>query len=141
MTAITIVLNEKLKTLDSWRTPNTVCMLSMMLGKEASLACFGPDVKDASGILHRGIGNVVLPILLIKAEAMPAFYERVKKAEATNNLYVFDFTEAAQASKQYNDYQQKLAQQKLSDQLILGLAMIGEPKAVRSLCGSLARWQ
>jgi hypothetical protein len=141
MVAINIVLNEKLKSLEPWRTPNTVCMLSMMLGTVADDSCFGPDVKDASAIIHRGIGNVVLPVLAIQDDTIRAFYQRAKKSENENNLHVFDFTEAAQSSKRYDEYQQKLSQQKLADQLILGLALIGEPKVVRSLCGSLPRWR
>lgn len=140
-TAIYIVLNEKLSTMEPWRLPNIVFMLGMMLGTKVDASCIGPEVTDASGITHAGIGNVVLPILAMKEAEMKAFYMRCKESEAANGLKVFDFTYAAQSSTVYDEYIQKLSRETLDQQLILGVAILGPKKPARSLCGSLPRWK
>lgn len=140
-TSIYIVLNEKLKTMETWRTPNIVFMLGMMLGTKVDKACVGPEVIDASGIVHAGIGNIVLPILSMKEAHMATFYRRCKEGERQNGINVFDFTYAAQSSTTYPEYEAKLAKENLEQQLILGIALLGPKKSVRSLCGSLPRWK
>jgi hypothetical protein len=140
-TSIYIILNEKLKQMDDWRMPNTVTMLSMLIGTVANNACFGEDVTDKSSITHRGIGNIVLPILSMKEEEMKDFYCKTKKSEQENNMTVFDFTSTAQNSHQYDEYAEKLSKQTLEEQEILGIGIIGDKKPARSLCGSLPRWK
>ena len=65
-TAIYIILNEDLKYMEDWRMPNTICMLGMLIGTKVDDSCVGPNITDASGVEHNGIGNVVLPDLVAK---------------------------------------------------------------------------
>ena len=140
-TGIYIVLNEKLKEMDSWRLPNIVTMLGMMIGTKIEAYCIGPEIKDASGINHAGIGNVMMPILSVQEGDMANFYARCKDSEKENEINVFDFVLCAQNAKSYDDYEANLSVKTLDDQVVLGIAICGDKKPVRSLCGSLPRWK
>lgn len=140
-TGIYIVLNEKLKELEAWRLPNIVIMLGMMVGTKIDASCIGPAIEDASGIKHAGIGNVMMPILSMQETDMANFYTRCKDKEKEEEINVFDFALCAQNSKAYDDYESKLTAKTLDEQTILGIALCGDKKAVRSLCGSLPRWK
>ena len=136
-----IVLNQNLKEMDAWRIPNTVSMLGLLLGTKIDAACLGPPITDASGITHAGMSAVVIPVLSIQDSEMRDFFMRCKKKEKELGIQVFDFTLTAQNSKVYEDYERKLSGQTLPEQVVLGIAIIGGKKAVRSLCGSLGRWK
>ncbi len=140
-TIIYIVLNEQLKEMDDWRTLNVSTMLGQLIGNQVDSSCFGPAVTDASGVVHAGLGNVVLPILAIKGDQMLEFYKKAKEKEKEASIKVFDFSLCAQNSHVYKEYQEKLQKKSSEEQTLLGVAVVGAKKASRSLCGSLARWK
>lgn len=139
--AIYILLNQKLKDMEEWRTHNTVFMLGMVLGTKVDNSCLGPDVIDASGIKHAGIGNTVLPVLAVKEIDMLNLYKLIKDREVDSEFEAIDFTLTAQNSHVYAEYSQKLSAEKIEEQIILGVALLGDQKALRSICGSLPRWK
>jgi len=139
--AIYLILNQKLKEMEDWRTHNTVFMLGTVLGRKLDDSYFGTEVVDASGINHAAIGNTVLPILEVKESDILSFYKLCKEREKNGDFEVIDFTLTAQNSNMYEEYSAKLSSEKVEDQVILGIALFGDQKMTRSICGSLARWK
>ena len=139
--SIYILLNQKLKTMDEWRISNTVFMLGIVLGTKLDAVFFGPEVIDASEIIHAGIGNTVLPVLSVKESEMVSIYKTCKNREMQGSFEVIDFTLTAQNSNEYDQYAQKLSSEKIEDQTILGIALFGDTQIVKSITGRLARWK
>jgi len=139
--AIKLILNKKLKEMEDWRTLNTVFMLGTTVGNKLSESYFGTDIVDASQIKHSKIGNTVLPILEIKESNIIEFYKQCKEKEKNEDFEAIDFTLTAQNSNEYSRYAEKLSKEKIEEQLILGIALFGDQKEVKSLCGSLSRWE
>jgi hypothetical protein len=138
--AIYIVLNKTLSQMEHWRMPNVVTMLGMMMGTKIDDSCVGPSITDASGITHAGIGNKGMPILAMEEEHMVDFYKKCKQTENESDIIVFDFPLCGQNTTNYALYQQDLAAKKTEEQVLLGVALYGDKKLCRSLCGSLRRW-
>lgn len=139
--SIYIILNPKLKEMEDWRTANTIFMLGIVLGNKLNGNYFGSAVIDGSGIKHAGIGNTVLPILSSREGEINSLYQSCKEKEINGNFEVIDFTLTAQNSHIYDEYSEKLSKEKVEDQIILGIALYGETKSLKSICGSLGKWK
>jgi hypothetical protein len=74
-------------------------------------------------------------IYLISADGETLRRLRFEAMEA--ELLAVDFTDAARTSKNYEEYERKLASRETGDLEYLGLALYGERKAVERLTGSL----
>ena len=121
---------------------NTAAVLALSIGKRAP-DVVGPDVEDATGALHSGITTIPIPILKADektirsiAEAGWALTNRSPKA-AEQDLYLVDVTDAAQTTKDYRSYREKLLTTPSEKLRYLGIALYGAEAAVRSLTGSL----
>lgn len=139
--AIYVLLNQKLHEMENWRIQNAVFMLGTVLGTKLDESYFGPAITDASNITHAGIGNTVLPVLEVKENNMVEIYKLCKEREKVGVLEIIDFTLTAQNSNKYEEYTEKLSSEKIEDQLILGIALFGDQKITKSICGSLPRWK
>ncbi|MEK4874065.1 DUF2000 domain-containing protein [Bacillus sp. FSL W8-0102] len=114
---------------------NTAAVLALTLGKEIE-GIIGPTVKDGSGHPHVGITTTPIPIL--KGDSLKIKELRNKLyAEEFSDLFVVDFTNAAQTTKSYEEYIEKISTLSTNDLEYLGLALYGDKKKVNKLTGSM----
>lgn len=112
---------------------NAVAYLSLTLGQRLP-PLLGPDLADGSGVIHAGTSALALPIL----RAGPAALAELHRAAATQpELLAISFTDAAQSTLTYQEYQAKLAQTPTSALVYLGVALAGPRRRVSALTGSL----
>lgn len=113
---------------------NTAAVLSLSLGEKIK-GLIGPDLKDKSGITHVSLTQYPLPILKASADQI---YQIYKGSLADKNLLMIDITDAAQTTKNYKDYEEKLSGKSSEELKLLGIALAGSGKLVGKLTGNLA---
>lgn len=114
---------------------NTAAVLALTLGKEIE-GIIGPNVKDGSGRNHKGITTTPIPIL--KGDSLTIKNLREKGYyDEFSDLLVVDFSNAAQTTKNYAEYTEKIASCTANDLEYLGVALYGDKKKVNKLTGSL----
>ena len=111
---------------------NTAAVLALTLGKRVE-HILGPDVYDASGLLHVGITTVPIPILKGTAEKLRS----LRESAIDERLLVVDFSDAAQTTTTYEAYTEKISTAITNDLLYLGIAIYGDSKLVNKLTGSM----
>lgn len=94
----------------------------------------GPDLQDHSGIEHRGITGLPIPILSSDRDQLR---ELVQTCQSEPSITVIAFNDVAQRCKSYPEYEEKLAQTAFSSLNFLGILLIGSAQAVSRLTGSL----
>ncbi len=114
---------------------NTAAVLALTLGKEIE-EIIGPAVEDGSGRFHVGITTTPVPILKGDALTIKELRNRLY-AEEFSDLLVVDFSNAAQITKNYEEYTEKIATFSENDLEYLGLALYGDKKKVNKLTGSM----
>lgn len=125
-----IIINEELPL---GLIANTAAVLSLTIGRTVE-SIIGPDIYDASGGKHVGITNTPIPILKSNAEEIRQLRE---KAVALNHLLVVDFCDAAQTTKTYEEYTNKIGSFQASELSYLGIAIYGSKKNVNKLTGNM----
>lgn len=112
---------------------NAAGVLATTLGYRTG-SIVGPDITDGSGDRHVGLVTIPIPVLKADTETL-----RVKRAEAREieGMLVVDLTDAAQTSKTYEEYTEKMAAAAPEDLRYLGLALYGDRKPVNKLTGGL----
>lgn len=111
---------------------NTAAVLALTLGKKID-DLLGPDVYDGSDLLHMGITTTPILILKGSADGIKSLREQGIKGE----LFVVDFSDAAQTTKDYASYTEKLVSVASSDLQYLGIALYGSSKLINKLTGSM----
>lgn len=112
---------------------NTAAVLALTLGSKIE-ALIGPDVLDGAERVHLGITTLPIPILKADAEALKRLWLR---ATEVGNLFVVDFTDAAQTTHTYEHYMRKIADVPSEQLQYLGVALYGKKETVNKLTGSL----
>lgn len=112
---------------------NTVAVLSVALGASQS-ELIGPDTKDRSGVVHRGITRVPLPVLSASREQLSNL---VHTAQLDPDLIVIGFNHVAQNCTTYDDYLEKLESTSFESLHFLGVLLLGPQRSVARLTGSL----
>lgn len=115
---------------------NTAAVLALTIGKKVE-GLIGPDVVDGSGEIHTGITTIPLPILKSTKENLQVLKKKVS-TEAFQDLLVVDFSNAAQTTKTYEEYTQKIAANTSEDLDYLGIALYGDRKKINKLAGNLS---
>jgi hypothetical protein len=95
----------------------------------------GCDLEDADGGIHPGITNLPIPILACEAEQLGDLRE---KAMFLPDVGCVDFSDVAQRSKHYEEYERSLQASRGSELKYLGLCLYGEPASVKRLTGHFA---
>jgi hypothetical protein len=121
-----LVLDQELP---RWLAANATAVLGVALGAHRLISA-GPDLLDAEGSSHPGIGVRPLPILSASRDELPALRRKALESQIT----VIDFNDAARNSRVYDEYETRLLSEDLG---YLGLALYGPRKAVKSLSGNL----
>lgn len=112
---------------------NTAAVLALTLGSKIE-ALIGPDVLDGSERVHVGITTLPIPILKADEEALKRLWLR---ATEVGNLFVVDFTDAAQTTHAYEHYTRKIADVPSEQLHYVGVALYGKKETVNKLTGSL----
>ena len=112
---------------------NTSAVLSLTVGQKVE-GLIDRDLVDGSGEVHVGITNQTMPILKTSQENLRDIKEKAKQYE---HLFLVDFTDAAQTTRNYADYEEKLKAKTKDELVLLGLALVGTKENVTSLTGNL----
>jgi len=114
---------------------NTAAVLGVSIGAHLD-QIVGEDVVDGSGELHRGITRLSIPLLRGTADTISQI--RNKTIDLHNpDLYLVDFCDAAQKSKQYSEYCMRMAQTPGDELSYLGIGLFGPDKQINALTGNL----
>ncbi|QKG84361.1 DUF2000 domain-containing protein [Kroppenstedtia pulmonis] len=113
---------------------NTTAVLALTLGSKVE-GIIGPEVYDADGSSHEGITTMPIPIL--KGDKVKIKELRDTISTDYPDLLLIDFSNAAQTTKNYEDYTHKIAQFLRDDLEYLGIAIYGDKKKVNKLTGSM----
>lgn len=113
---------------------NAAGVLAVTLGRRVE-EIVGPDVADGSGDRHAGL--VTIPISILKA-GTEAIEDIRRRALGVEGLLVVGLTDAAQTSKTYEEYEERMAASDGEDLRYLGLALHSDKKPVNKLTGSLS---
>ena len=113
---------------------NTSAVLALTLGKKIE-GIIGPVVVDGDGHTHEGITTTPIPILK-GSEAMIKELREIISSDYPD-LFLVDFSNVAQITKNYDDYMNKIASFTSNDFQYLGIAVYGNKKQVNKLTGSL----
>lgn len=113
---------------------NAAAVLALSIGDAYGETALGPDVKDRDGRVHPAITQVPLPILKAGSEVLHGI---VTKALADPDVFLVDFTAAAQAARDYGDYIRSMEDTGADEHVYVGIALVGKKKAVQRLSGSL----
>lgn len=112
---------------------NTAAVLALTIGRSVE-SIIGADVADSAGQLHKGITIIPLAILRSSSEEIVRIREQ---ASQMPDLLVVDVTNAAQTTKNYDDYTKKIASLPIEQLVYLGLALYGSKKSVNRLTGNI----
>lgn len=113
---------------------NAAAVLALSIGDAYGETALGPEVKDRDGQVHAAITEVPLPILKADTQALHGI---VAKALAEPDVFLVDFTSAAQAARDYGTYIQAMEVTPAAEHVYVGVAVVGAKKAVQRLSGSL----
>jgi len=112
---------------------NAASVLALSIGRFTE-GVVGPDVKDGSGAIHRGVTMIPVPILTAAAGQVR---DIVLRAQERTDVVAVDFTSIAQSSRTYDEYVDRTAPTPTEDLPYVGVALAGPRKAVDKLTGSL----
>lgn len=115
---------------------NTAAVLSLSLGQR-NPELIGPDLMDKGGSMHAGITTIVMPVLKGDKDVIQNIFKKAKLLE-NSGMQVIDITDAAQTTKNYADYAQKLSEKSSDELRFLGICLYGPHSFVKSLTGSLS---
>ncbi len=114
---------------------NTAAILGITLGTKQD-ALIGADLRDSTGQQHLGITTIPIPILKASKEEIRNL--RTLAAAEEPEIMIVDFSSAAQSSRTYEEYAEKLAQSDAEQIDYLGIALYGDNKKVKKLTGQIA---
>ncbi len=114
---------------------NTAAVLAMTIGSKHR-EIVGEDVIDRAGSVHSGITRANISMLKGSADLIRALRERLLD-RPENELFFVDFCDAAQQSKQYDEYKSRLLQTPADQLNYLGIAIYGAVGQVNKLTGNL----
>lgn len=115
---------------------NTAAVLSMTIGKNCP-ELIGHDIKDRSGVTHKGITCLPIPILASDKKDIPKIISKVK-SYGEGDVLLVDFTTLAKSCASYDEYEEKLTANGLVRPLeYIGIAIIGQKSIINKCTGNL----
>lgn len=114
---------------------NTAAVLGVSLAARVE-GLTGKSLMDKDGRRHEGIINVPVPILAMTKEELKEKYDEILE-KGDQDIIAIGFSEIAQKSLSYEDYEMKLASTEKDRISYLGLCIYGPRKKVSKLTGSL----
>jgi hypothetical protein len=104
---------------------NTAAVLSLSIGKNVE-DLIGQDLEDKDSYIHAGLTKIPLPILKCSSSELRKLYDSAYQLK--DELLFVDVSDAAQTTKNYEDYQEKLKETPNEELLLLGVAIAGSKK-------------
>ena len=130
MKKLVIVVSDEL---ERGTSANVIGLLGISVGHHVR-DIVGADVWDSAGLVHPGMSAIGLPVLAAATKVVDAAY---RDAVARADLAVFDITDSAVASRDYDTYTARL-QDPLDGWQVLGFAAYGERRSIDRVTGPLA---
>jgi hypothetical protein len=91
----------------------------------------GKGLWDKDGRLHQGVTNIPIPILTLPKEELKARYDELLE-KSDPDIHVIGFSEVAQKSLNYDDYEMKLAAASKNEIDYLSICLYGSKKRLIS---------
>ncbi|TCO68799.1 DUF2000 domain-containing protein [Marinisporobacter balticus] len=110
---------------------NTSAALGISLASQID-GLIGKKLEDMDGRVHEGVTNIPIPILALSKEELKNKYDEIleKKDE---DIKIIGFSDVAQKSLSYDDYENKLILTGKEQINYLGLCIYGLKKKVNKL--------
>ncbi len=115
---------------------NTAAVMGITLGKNIP-EVVGNDVYDKIGNKHLGIITFPIPILKGDIQTIKAIRQKLYQSEFSD-LIVVDFSDIAQACKNYVEFISKMQSVTEAELNYIGIAICGTKKKINKLTGSMA---
>ena len=96
----------------------------------------GKRLSDRDGKQYEGVTNIPIPILALNKEEIKQKYDDVLERK-NDELKVIAFSDVAQKSLSYDDYEAKLALTPYNQVSLLGICIYGPKKIVNKMTGNL----
>ena len=114
---------------------NTAAALGISLsGRIEGLV--GDRLADMDGRVHEGVTNIAIPILASSKEELHQIHDEIME-KSDSEIFLIGFSEVAQKSLNYKDYEEKLAYRAKEQIDYLGICIYGPKSKVNKLSGSL----
>ena len=123
------------KSLKAGLKANTAAALGISLAAKVE-GLSGKDLRDSSGRIHSGITNLPVPVLSSEKEKLKEIYDRLLEKK-DSDLLVIGFSDLAQKSLHYDDYEERLKEANSDSIEILGICLYGKKKKVNKITGNL----
>lgn len=115
---------------------NTASVLSITLGKYAG-NIIGHDISDQQGDTHLGITKIPIPILGAGADKIKEIRKHLLSLDR-KDLIMVDFSDLAQHSKTYEQYETAMLTTAENDIHYRGIALYGDKKLINKATGNLS---
>lgn len=115
---------------------NTASVLSITLGTKIE-SIVGQHVYDKDGGEHLGITRIPIPVLGTSSENIKDI-RRVVLSLEEENLIIVGFTDIAQKSKTYDQYEATMLTKDQNDICYIGIALYGDIKTINKITGNLS---
>lgn len=125
-----IVINNELP---AGRAGNAAAVLSLTVGQRHP-TLVGAPLVDAHGVAMPGL----IPIGISVLSASPQELQHVANAGASAGMDVVRFPVEGQQTKNYTELLDAIKQVSMPDMQYVGIALMGEKKAISKLVGKLA---
>lgn len=114
---------------------NTAAALGISIASAVS-GLIGKKLLDRDGNMYEGITNIPIPILELKKEEIKQKYAELLQMQ-NDELKVIAFSDVAQKSMRYKDYEERLSQTPYKQIDFLGICIYGPKKIVNKMTGNL----
>ena len=113
---------------------NAAACLAVTLGSGVE-GIVGEDATDGSGMVHAGLIPTGIAVLKADAEIVKAIRMKV---EGQEDVFIADFTDAAQRPKDYPEYLENVSKIPSQELKYLGVGLYGEKRRINKLTGGLS---
>jgi hypothetical protein len=114
---------------------NTAAALGISLASQIK-GLTGKKLWDRDGKSYEGVTNIPIPILALNKDEIKQKYDDLLERQ-NDELKVIAFSDVAQKSLSYDDYEEKLALIPHDEVSILGICIYGPKKMVNKITGNL----
>lgn len=115
---------------------NTSSVLSITLGQQLG-SIIGQDVYDKQGEKHPGITQIPIPILGASPEKIKEIRRQLLTLPA-EDMVIVDFSDIAQKSRTYDQYENVMRATDENDIRYIGIAIYGDKKVINKATGNLS---
>lgn len=114
---------------------NTAAALGISIASEIE-GLTGKKLVDRDGNLYEGVTNIPIPILALKKEEIKKKYDEFL-SKKSDEVKIIGFSDVAQKSLSYEDYERVLARTDYGRVNFLGVCIYGPKKLVNKMTGNL----